>query len=79
MNFCQPITLLNTLSNMVQVLEFQDGIAILSEPMPRYQAQDYLIRKYREQPLNYFNNDRSIWIVDQSDRSIRIASLKIEV
>lgn len=64
---------------MVQVLEFQNGIAILSEPMPRYQAQDYLIRKYREQPLNYFNNDRSIWIVDQSDRSIRIASLKIEV
>ena len=79
MNFCQPITLLNTLSNMVQVLEFQDGIAILSEPMPRYQAQDYLIRKYREQPLNYFNSDRSIWIVDSADRTIRIASLKVEV
>lgn len=79
MNFCQPITLLNTLSNMVQVLEFQDGIAQLTEPMPRYQAQDYLIRKYREQPLNYFNSDRSIWIVDSTDRTIRIASLKVEV
>lgn len=64
---------------MVQVLEFQDGIAQLTEPMPRYQAQDYLIRKYREQPLNYFNIDRSIWIVDATDRTIRIASLKIEV
>lgn len=64
---------------MVQVLEFQNGIAYLSEPMAKYQAQDYLIRKYREQPLNYFNNDRSIWIVDPSDRTIRIASLKVEV
>lgn len=79
MNFSQLITLLNTSNNMVQVLEFQDGMAQLTEPMPRYQAQDYLIRKYREQPLNYFNSDRSIWIVDASDRSIRIASLKIEV
>lgn len=64
---------------MVQVLEFQDGGAILSEPMPRYQAQDYLIRKYREQPLNYFNQDRTIWIVEPDVRTIRIASLKIEV
>lgn len=79
MNFSQLITLLNTSNNMVQVLEFQDGMAQLTEPMPRYQAQDYLIRKYREQPLNYFNSDRSIWIVDASDRTIRIASLKIEV
>lgn len=79
MNFSQPITLLNTSNNMVQVLEFQDGIANLTEPMPRYQAQDYLIRKYREQPLNYFNSDRSIWIVDATDRTIRIASLKVEV
>jgi hypothetical protein len=68
-----------TLSKMVQVLEFQQGIATLSEPMAKYQAQDYLIRKYREQPLNYFNQDRTIWIVDVSDKTIRAASLKIEV
>ena len=64
---------------MVQVLEFQQGIATLSEPMVRYQAQDYLIRKYREQPLTYFNQDRTIWIIDLTEKTIRTASLKIEV
>ncbi len=64
---------------MVQILEFQNGIAILSEPMIRYQAQDYLIRKYRDQPLNYFNKDAHIWLVDVENRTIRTASLKLEI
>lgn len=43
------------------------------------ELQLFVKKKYGEQPLNYFNANYALWIVDIYERQIRPLSIKIEI
>lgn len=61
------------------ILELTADNCIITPPMYMSEIQLFVKRKYGEQPLNYFNANYALWIVDIYDRQIRPLSLKIEI
>ena len=49
------------------------------EPMTLSIAAEFLMRKYEDQPLKYFNTDRKIWIINCTTGTIKPASLTFEL
>ena len=66
-------------SNKYCVLELNLTKAIITDPMPLHELNDFVKRKYGEQPLNYFNNNHSLWVIDILNRTIRPLSIKLEL
>ena len=63
----------------VQILEINKDKSTLLEPMTLSIAAEFLMRKYEDQPLKYFNTDRRIYIVNCDKNTIRPASLTFEL
>ena len=63
----------------VQILEVNKEKAILIEPMTRSIALEFLLRKYADQPLSYFNQDKRIYIVNCDTGSVKLVSLTFEL
>jgi hypothetical protein len=49
------------------------------EPMTKSIAAEFLMRKYQDQPLSYFNQDKRIYIVNCETGQVRHASLTFEL
>jgi hypothetical protein len=61
------------------ILELNNDSCILTPPMYLSEIHAFVRNKYGEQPLNYFNANYAIWIIDIYERQIRPLSLKIEI
>lgn len=61
------------------VLELTLLKAMVTDPMPLHELNEFVKRKYGEQPLNYFNNTHSLWVIDIVNRTIRPLSIKLEL
>jgi hypothetical protein len=63
----------------VQILEINKDKSTLLEPMTVSIAAEFLMRKYEDQPLKYFNTDRKIWIINCTTGTLKPASLIFEL
>jgi hypothetical protein len=63
----------------VQILEVNKEKSVLMEPMTKSIAAEFLMRKYQDQPLSYFNQDKRIYIVNCESGQVRHASLTFEL
>ena len=63
----------------VQILEVNKEKSVLMEPMTKSVAAEFLMRKYADQPLSYFNQDKRIYIVNCDTGQVRPASLTFEL
>lgn len=61
------------------ILELTSDSCIITPPMYMSELQLFIKKKYGEQPLNYFNANYALWIVDIHERTIRALSIKIEI
>lgn len=61
------------------ILELNADNVVLTPPMYMSELLHFIRQKYGEQPLNYFNANYALWIVDIYERQIRPLSLKIEI
>lgn len=52
---------------------------MVTDPMSMAEVDQFIKKKYGEQPLNYFNDTHSLWLIDISNRSIRPLSIRIEI
>jgi hypothetical protein len=64
---------------MYQVLDIQSEKAILTDPMDKLTLENFVVRKYLDQPLRYFNEGRSLWVINLETRDIRPLSVRVEV
>lgn len=65
--------------SMYQILDIQKEKALLTEPMDKGTLENFVNNKYMDQPLRYFNENRSLWIVNLTSREIRPLSVKLEI
>jgi hypothetical protein len=63
----------------VQILEINKDKATLLEPMTKDIAAEFMMRKYADQPLSYFNKDRRIFIVNPENGIVKHASLTFDI
>ena len=63
----------------VQILEVNKDKSVLMEPMTKSIAAEFLMRKYADQPLSYFNQDKRIFIIHCETGQVRHASLTFEL
>jgi len=63
----------------VQILEVNKEKSVLMEPMTKSIAAEFLMRKYQDQPLSYFNQDKRIFIINCESGQVRPASLTFEL
>jgi hypothetical protein len=61
------------------ILELNADNVVMTPPMYMSELLAFVRNKYGEQPLNYFNANYALWIVDINQRQIRPLSLKIEL
>lgn len=66
-------------SSRYALLELTLTTANVTPPMSYSDMQDFVKRKYGEQPLNYFNDNHALWVINITDRTIRALSLKLEL
>ena len=66
-------------SSRYALLELTLTTANVTPPMSYSEMQDFVKRKYGEQPLNYFNGNHALWVINITDRTIRALSLKLEL
>lgn len=63
----------------VQILEINKDKATLLEPMTKEIAAEFMMRKYADQPLSYFNRDRRIYIINSESGVVKAASLTFDI
>ena len=63
----------------VQILEVNKEKSVLLEPMTKSIAAEFLMKKYEDQPLKYFNTDRRIYIINCTTGQIKHASLTFDI
>lgn len=61
------------------IIELNSTKAIVTDPMSMAEVDQFIKKKYGEQPLNYFNDTHSLWLIDIANRSIRPLSIRIEI
>lgn len=61
------------------IIELNASKAMVTDPMSMAEVDQFIKKKYGEQPLNYFNDTHSLWLIDISNRSIRPLSIRIEI
>lgn len=66
-------------NNLYSVLELTAKGCSVTPPMQMHEIQDFIKKKYGEQPLNYFNDNHALWIIDINERQVRALSIKIEI
>lgn len=66
-------------NNLYSILELNSKGCAVTAPMKAHEISDFIRKKYGEQPLNYFNENHALWIIDISERQVRALSIKIEI
>ena len=74
-----PSKLYKNIFMYVQILEVNKEKSVLIEPMTKSIAAEFLMRKYADQPLSYFNQDKRIFIVNCETGTVRPASLTFDI
>lgn len=65
--------------DMYQILDIQKEKAMVTEPMDKGTLENFVNNKYMDQPLRYFNENRTLWIINLTSREVRPLSIKIEI
>lgn len=65
--------------DMYQILDIQKEKAMVTEPMDKGTLENFVNNKYMDQPLRYFNENRTLWIINLTTREVRPLSIKIEI
>ena len=74
-----PSKLYKNIFMYVQILEVNKDKATVIEPMTKSIAAEFLMRKYQDQPLSYFNQDKRIFIINCETGTVKPASLTFEL
>ena len=53
--------------------------ALVTDPMYTHELTQFVQKKYSDQPLSYFNQNHSLWLVNIDKNEVRPLSLKIEI
>lgn len=68
-----------TKANKYCLLELNVTGCSVTPPMTFLELNQFIKKKYAEQPLEYFNDKKLLWIINLNERTIKILSLKIEL
>ena len=61
------------------LLEINKTGAVVTDPMTPYMLQEFILAKFRDQPINYFNQEKRLWVINIETTDIRPVSLKVEI
>lgn len=71
--------LIKVSQNRYAILELNRDRALVTDSMSFMEIQEFVKKKYSDQPLSYFNSSHNLWLIDVTNRTIRPLSIKLEL